>query len=422
MENMKHVLIKKIQTAFLYIQSFLKWTGIALMTGVLGGFIGAVFRVSIEAATSIREETPALIFFLPFGGIIIVAIYKLCGMLNHKGTDGVFDSLHSDDGVSFLLAPAIFIGTVITHLFGGSAGREGAALQLGGSIGSQVGRVLRLDENSMHLVIMCGMSSVFAALFGTPVTAAFFALGVTSVGTMYYPGIIPCLVSSIAAFAITQIFNIAPTHFVLSFVPGLSIGSLLKVSLIAALCAGLSVVFCITLHQTGRGLKKLFKNPYLRIIAGSFAIIMLTYVSGGTDYNGAGGDIISNAISGNAKPEAFLFKIIFTAITLGAGFKGGEIVPTFFIGSTFGCTVAGLIGFDPGFGAAIGLIATFCGVVNCPIASLFLSIELFGSEGIILFAAAVGISYVLSGYYSLYGSQRILYSKYKAKYINVYTK
>ena len=176
------------------------------------------------------------------------------------------------------------------------------------------------------------------------------------------------------------------------------------------------------MHKTHTYAKKFFKNDYLRIVVGGVIIMILTFIIGSRDYNGAGSHIITNALSGNANPEAFLLKIIFTCVTIGFGYKGGEIVPTLFIGSTLGCVFAQLIGLNPTFGAALGLICMFCGVVNCPVASIILSIEIFGAEGLILFAVGCGVSYMLSGYYGLYSSQKILYSKLKAEFINIHAK
>ena len=204
--------------------------------------------------------------------------------------------------------------------------------------------------------------------------------------------------------------------------PIINIISVSQVALIAALCAVLGTIFCFIMHKTGHAAKKLIKNPYIRILAGSAVVLGLTMLVGTHDYNGAGTGVIAKAVSGSAKPYAFALKILFTAVTLGCGFKGGEIVPTFFIGSTFGCMAASLIGLDPGFGAAVGMTALFCSVVNCPVASVFLSVELFGAEGILMFAVACGISYMLSGYSGLYGSQKFIYSKFKDKYLNITTK
>lgn len=420
---MKKLVVHKIKSASNYILTFLRWGLIAVIIGLIGGVVGGVFHSSVVEANVFFGKYDKLILMLPVGGLVIVALYKKCNMLQNKGTDSVIDSIRNDEKVPFSLAPLIFISTVITHLLGGSAGREGAALQLGGSIGSNIGKLFKLDEKDMHMVVMCGMSAVFSALFGTPITAAVFALGVTSVGIMYYSGLVPCLMSSLTAYLVTTLAGIPPTSFSLTYVPNVSVVTILQTVLIAVLCAELSIIFCTSMHYTARYMKKWFKNPYLRIFVGGVAIIALTYLTGTRDYNGSGMSVIEGAvIVGYANSWAWVLKIIFTAITIGAGFKGGEIVPTFFIGATFGCVVGNLIGIAPGFGAAVGMIAMFCGVLNCPLASIILSIELFGSEGFILFSIAAGVSYMLSGYYGLYRSQKIMYSKLKAEYINKNTK
>ena len=423
---MKHSSVKKsiviVRSSGKFLLEFLRWAAIAVVVGCIGGVIGAGFHMAVSGANELRGEYPWLIFLLPIGGLAIVALYKFSSMLESHGTDDIIDSVRGTREIPFRTAPLIFISTVITHLLGGSAGREGAALQLGGSIGYGVGRIFRLDFKDKHIVVMCGMSALFSALFGTPLTSTVFAIEVISVGVMYYSGLIPCMASALTAYGITRLLGIEPTHFALAAVPALGIGPLLKTLVIAALCAGLSVIFCIMLHGTDGGLKRLIKNPYIRIAAGGLAVIALTLLSGTTDYNGAGEQIIRNAVSGTVKPEAFLLKMVFTAITIGSGFKGGEIVPTFFVGATFGCLVGGLIGLDPGFGAAVGMVAMFCGMLNCPIASIILSIEMFGQQGLILFAAAAAVSYMLSGYYGLYHSQKIMYSKFRAEYINKKTR
>lgn len=390
---------------------------------MIGGVVGGLFHISVSNANVVFGRYDWLIFCLPVGGVAIVAMYKLCKMLDNKGTDSVISSIRNDEQVPIVLAPLIFISTTVTHLLGGSAGREGAALQLGGSIGSNIGKLFKLDKKDMPMVVMCGMSAVFSALFGTPITAAVFALGVASVGIMYYSALVPCFASSLVAFWVTELAGLKPTHFDLTYVPDVGILTVIKVVAVAVLCAELSIIFCSSMHYTARYLKIWFKNPYKRIVVGALIIISLTYLVGTRDYNGSGMNIVEKAIlEGQANNFAWALKLIFTAITIGAGFKGGEIVPTFFIGSTFGCVIGHIIGLDPGFSAAVGMIAMFCGVLNCPIASIILSIELFGSDGFVLFAVAVAVSYMLSGYYSLYSSQKIMYSKLKAEYINLDTK
>ncbi|EES48700.1 chloride channel protein [Clostridium botulinum] len=413
-----NIIIARFKSIKKYIITFFLWVVIAGITGLIGGFIGSLFHLSVEYATRFRIENDWIIFMLPLGGALIICLYKIFKLGSNIGTNLVIDSIRTDGKVPFSMSPLIFISTVITHLFGGSAGREGAALQLGGSIGSQVGKILHLDEKDMHLITLCGMSGVFSALFGTPLTATFFAMEVISVGIIYYSSFIPCIVSSIVAYKVSLLFGLEPVRFNINVIPNISTENIIKVAILGALCALVSIIFCETLHKTNKFLSNLIKNDYLRIICGGLAIVALTFIVGCRDYNGAGMDIIANAINGQAKPEAFILKIIFTAITISVGYKGGEIVPTFFIGATFGCVVGGLIGLDPRLGAAIGLVALFCGVVNTLITSVILSIELFGSSALILFAVACGVSYMLSGYFSLYSSQKIVYSKLKAEFIN----
>ncbi len=416
------MIIDKLKSALKYILVFLKWSALAVVCGTIGGVIGALFHLSVEWATSFRQSHDFVILFLPLGGVIIAGLYKLFKVDFSTGTNDVIDSVRMERRLPILIAPLIFISTVITHLCGGSAGREGAALQLGGSIGTQIAAVFRLDQKDKHIMVLCGMSGVFSALFGTPLTAAVFAPEVISVGIIYFVAFVPCLISALAGYGISLLFGAAPTKYVLESVPNLSVISVIKVVVLAAALALVSILFCVAIKSAHKYLCKYIKNDFLRAAAGGAVIVALTLLLGTRDYNGAGMEVIQNAINGSALPYAFLLKILFTAITVGSGFRGGEIVPTFFVGATFGCTLAPIIGLDAGFGAAIGIIALFCGVVNCPIASIMLSIELFGSSGLLLFAAAAGVSFILSGYYGLYSSQKIVYSKLKAEYINVNAK
>lgn len=410
---------RNAKIAFCYVLAILKWIAVAAVVGAVGGAVGVAFHISVEKATELRSAHEWIVYLLPVGGLAIAGLYKLLKM-ERLGTDNVIESIRTEKSVPFLLAPLIFVSTVITHLFGGSAGREGAALQLGGSIGAQVGRLVKFDEKDMHLATLCGMSAVFSALFGTPLTAALFALEVISVGVVYYSGIIPCLTASLVAYWIAGLCKVPPVRFSVENIPQADFGSFWRVAVLSALCAVLSIGFCLLMHFSHKGAAKLFKNTFLRAFIGGAAVVVLTLIFG-HDYNGAGMNIIENAMGGNAEPFAFLLKMLFTAVTIGFGFKGGEIVPTFFIGSTFGCVIGPLLGLDPGFAAALGLVALFCGAVNCPIASVFLSIELFGADGIVYFAAACAISFALSGYFGLYSSQKIVYSKTKAEFINILT-
>ena len=405
-----------------YAKTFIKWLICSAIIGITCGAVGTAFHYSVEYVTQFRSGHSWIIFLLPAAGLLIVFLYRAGGIKHDKGTNLVIGSIRNPEyNVPFRMAPLIFITTVITHLFGGSAGREGAALQIGGSLGASIGKLIKMDDNDKHIMTLCGMSAVFAALFGTPVTAALFSVEVISIGILYYSALVPCILSATISYAITEKFHITPTYFILNQVPEMSLATGIRVIILSVAAAVLSNLFCMSMQVIGKTFKKYLKNQYLRILVGGVLLVLLTLAVRCNDYNGAGMNIIEQAIHGTAKPEAFILKLLFTCITIGCGFRGGEIVPSFFIGATFGCTLGGWIGLDPGFGAAMGLVCLFCGVVNCPLASLVLSIELFGASGILLFAIGCSVSYMLSGYYSLYSEQKIIYSKLRPHYVNLYT-
>lgn len=413
---------KKISSAGVFIVTVLKWLIVALFVGTVCGFTGVFFHKAVDAATVLRTKNPWIIFLLPLAGLLIVFMYKFCRQKSNLGTNEVFNSIRSREMVPIILAPLIFISTVLSHLFGASVGREGAALQLGGSIGAFCGRILKFEEKDIHMVTLCGMSSVFAALFGTPLAATFFAIEVISIGVLYYSALIPCIASSIVAYMIAGGFGIKPVSFVINGIPKLSTISALRVVILAALCAALSIIYCVVMKKNRELSSKYIKNEYLRIAAGGIVIIVLTLAVRTRDYNSAGMEVINGFFGGETRPYDFILKMLFTAICVGVGFKGGEIIPTFFIGAAFGSVIAPLIGLNASFGAAVGLISLFCAVVNCPVASIILSLEMFGYGGFILFAVACCISYTLSGYYGLYSSQKIVYSKLRTEFINISTK
>ena len=226
---------------------------------------------------------------------------------------------------------------------------------------------------------------------------------VISIGVIYHVALYPSLLAALVAYGVSVRLGVEPTRFTVA-VPDQSVGMFVRVAALGVLCALVSILFCKLMHGAGHLMKRI-KNPWLRVICGGFAVIALTWIFG-TDYNGAGMDVVTRAIEQE---------------TLAAGFKGGEVVPSFFVGATFGCAVSPLLGLPVGFGAAVGLAAVFCGVTNCPVASTLLAVELFGAEGLLYFALACCLSYMLSGYQGLYSSQTILYSKLKAQFINVHT-
>lgn len=398
--------------------NLVKWMTIAVFVGCIVGGVSSLFSIVLTTVTKWRESNHWLFYCLPLAGLCIVFLYEKIGK-DDGGTDQVFATVKEKDNVSFCMAPLIFISTAITHLVGGSAGREGAAIQLGGSIGNQLGHLIKLDAEDRHVIVMCGMSAAFAALFGTPMAAAIFAMEVVSVGVMYYTALVPCIIAALIATQFATDLGIHPEAFHVKYIPSFHFVSGMKMVVIALICAAVSVLFCVSLKKTGRFLKDKIKNPYIRVVVASVAIILFTLVLGTTDYMGAGIPVITRAIEdGKADHLAFFWKIILTSLTMKAGFKGGEIVPAFFIGSTLGCVLGDLFNISPSLCAAAGMVALFCGVTNCPITSILIAFELFGFEGVSFYLIAISISYATSGYYSLYKDQTIVYSKYKAKYIN----
>lgn len=419
---MRKMLKVELRYSFDFGKTFLKWVVCAIVMGLICGTVGTAFHYGVHHAETIFNTHGWLLFCLPLSGLLIVFLYQKSNMSNNKGTNSVFYSVRTSQDIPPRLAPLIFVSTILTHVCGGSAGREGAALQIGGSIGSLFGRLVQLNDKDRHLITMCGMSALFSAVFSTPITATIFCMEVISVGILHYSAFVPCLISAIIANHLAAYLGVSASTLPVPVAQVFTLPLAGKVVLLSIACALVSVLFCVLLHSSGRLYKKHLKNPYLRIVAGSALIIALTLLFGTRDYNGAGMGLIRRALNGNARPEAFFLKMILTAVTLGAGFKGGEIVPSFCIGATLGCALGSLLGIDPGFAASICMVAFFCGVVNCPMASILLSIEMFGSSNLLLFATAISVSYMLSGYYGLYSSQRIIYSKLRPNYINRMTK
>ena len=395
-----------------------KWLILAVVTGCIVGAASSLFSYVLKTVTNVREEHLWIFYLLPVSGLIIVFLYQKFGK-DDGGPNQVFMTIRSKDDVPLKSAPLIFISTALTHLTGGSAGREGAVIQLGGSIGNQLGRMLPLDEEDRHVMVMCGMSAAFAALFGTPMAAAVFALEVVSVGVMYYTALMPCMIASLVASGFAAGMGVTPETFHVVDIPKLTIETGLKMGAIAVGCAVISIVFCMVLNGVAGAYGRWFKNPYVRVIVGSCLVIGITLLLGTSDYMGAGAELIEKAVEeGQARPLDFFWKLVLTALTMRAGFRGGEIVPSFCIGATFGCMMGNWLGLSPSICAACGMAAVFCGVTNCPITSILIAFEMFGFKGVSFYLIAVSISYAASGYYGLYKDQTIVYSKYKAKYVN----
>ncbi len=395
-----------------FARAFIKWLILGIAMGLLVGCVGAAFAHVLLGANALRAAQPLVKLGLPLGGIAIVFIYRLRRDHADSGTNTVVASVRSGRNIPIEMAPRIFLSTAITQLFGGSAGREGAALQLGGSIANFLGKCLHLDEKDQKTVIMCGMSAGFSALFGTPMAAAVFSMEVVRVGVMQYAGFVPCVLSSLTAHLVARFFRVPPEVFPVEVVPELTAISFAQILLFAVAAALVSILFCVALHESEHLYEKHIKNPYLRIVLGGTVVVALSFAAG-EQYLGSGMGIIEELLHhGHSVPWfAFLLKILFTSLTLGSGFKGGEIVPSLTIGACLGSFLGALLGLPVELVTACGMAGVFCGVTNSPMTALLLAFELFGFAGMPYYLITVSVSYLLSGYHSLYREQRFATSK-----------
>ena len=394
-----------------YARVVFRWCILSMIMGVAGGLLGAVFHHALHFVTHLRSEHMWLIFLLPLGGLATVAIYRHPNMKNNKGTNEVIEAVLEGRSVSPMVAPSIFLATAITHLFGGSAGREGAALQLGGSTASFLAKCFKLKETNRKILVTAGMSAVFAGLFGTPLTATLFCMEFESVGTMFSPALLPCFMSAFIASRVSSALGVHAETHMLTEVFNITLVNCWQYLILAVLVSLLGILMCTVFHKAEHLAAHHIPNPFIRIAAGGIVITVLTLLAGDHRFNGAGMEMALKAVEGEADWYSFLMKMLFTAVTLAAGFKGGEIVPTFCIGATFGCVLGGLLGLDAGMAGALGLIGLFCCATNSPFASIMLSVEMFGGANIHLFAFISVICFVMSGNYGLYASQIIQYSK-----------
>ena len=403
--------LQKLHHPEYYVKTFLKWLVLGTVIGILGGLLGAGFHHALHFVTHLRSGNNWLIFLLPLGGVLSVGIYRIFGLRNNRGTNEIIDAILDGKPVSPLVAPVIFLASSITHLFGGSAGREGAALQLGGSVASLLGKMLKLQEKDRTVLIMSGMSAVFAGLFGTPLTATIFCMEFESVGTLFTPALLPCYLAAFVASRVSAALGVHAEIFILENAAALDFANIGGFAVLAVLVSLLGIVMCKVFHEAEHLAAHYFKNPFVRIAVGGVLIAGMTLLVGDHRFNGAGMDMALEAVAGKTDWYNFAMKMLFTAVTLAAGFKGGEIVPTFCVGATFGCLVGGLLGLDAGLAAAVGLVGLFCCATNSPLASIVLSVEMFGGANLYLFALVCVICFVLSGHSGLYASQIIQFAK-----------
>ncbi|MEG3168286.1 voltage-gated chloride channel family protein [Sphingomonas sp. LB3N6] len=399
--------------------SVLRWVLVIVPIAALIGTLCAAFLWSLDAVTRLRFAFPWLLYLLPLGGFAIGLLYHLTGRSAEGGNNLIVEQIHEPGGgVPLRMAPLIFLGTVVTHLFGGSAGREGTAVQLGGSLASGFGRALKLDAHDIRILLMTGIAAGFGAVFGTPIAGAVFALEVLAIGRVEYRGLVPCLLAALVGHWTCLAWGIH--HGVYRIDTLVPVDALLVAKAgIAGVAFGLvGLVFAECNHALGGWLKRVVSYGPLRPVIGGIAVILLVHLFGTRDYLGLGtlaaspdSITIASFFGPDTHPWSWALKLLFTVVTLSAGFKGGEVTPLFFIGAALGSALAPIFGVPTGVFAAIGFVAVFAGAANTPLACTFMGIELFGATYAVPIAVACFVAYLCSGHNGIYLSQRVAIPK-----------
>ena len=375
---------------------------LALIVGIASGLAGAGFRVGVYEMNAIRVNNPWLLYTLPIAGPLIFCMYRLARYRTEPGVDTIFSSIRSGEKLRFPQAPLVFLASCITHLCGGSAGREGAALELGACIGAKWARLLGWGKKFKKLSVLCGMVGAFSALFGAPLTAFFFVMEITGPKVFHYRGGFFSFLSALTAFFLLVPLGLVPPAFSVSVLPKFDIDHLFLILILAAGCGLVGIFYCLAMRFIPLLLSALTTNGYLRAFLGAVSILALTLLSGAQQCCGLSANMLLGALGGYAVAADPLRKTLLTAITLGSGFKGGDLVPALIVGASTGAFLAGPLGLPGPFCAAFGLIAIFCVVTRCRLAAIFLAIELFGRS---MAPSAIGIAimaYIFSGNWSLF--------------------
>lgn len=402
-----------------------KWTLISLIVGGLVGSATAIFLLALKAATNYREANLLIISLLPIGGLIIGFTYFWLGKGVEKGNNLLLEEYYqSKKRIPFKMAPLVLFGTVATHLFGGSAGREGTAVQIGGAIADQFTKLFRLHDNERKILLIMGMSAGFAAVFGTPLAGSVFALEVLIIGRIRYEAIFPSLIVAIIGdYFCVEVWNVPHTVYVISEVAQMNLPNL-GWTIVAGICFGLTAMLFSRLKVFWKSLFSKIKFAPLRPFIGGIFIAGFVFFAGTTKYIGLGIPIIEEAFHTQLTSYDFLIKVVLTAFTLGAGFKGGEVTPLFFMGATLGNALFLILPLPMSLLAGMGFVAVFAGATNTPLACFIMGIELFGIEAGLYIAVACVTAYFFSGHTSVYTSQIIgspkhnLFSYLKGKKIS----
>ncbi|HVW95211.1 MAG TPA: voltage-gated chloride channel family protein [Mucilaginibacter sp.] len=412
------------------LKHLVRWTLLAVPVAIVIGTMVAFFLWLLTSAIHFRFTHKWLLFLLPAAGVLIHFIYQTIGKSSEKGNNLITEQIHQEGGgVPKRMAPIILITTVITHLFGGSAGREGTAVQIGGSIAAMFGGWFKLKGTDMRMMLIAGIAAGFGAVFGTPLTGAIFAMEVLTIGRIQYDALLPALIAAVVGDVTVGSWHVTHTHYQIDqFITASDLSTslihydvllLVKVIIASAAFGLASFLFAGMVHEIKTICLKLFRIKWMIPVFGALIIIGLVYVNGKPDYLSLGVDaeyhgavtILTAFKAGGADTWSWLWKTIYTTVTLATGFKGGEVTPLFYIGATLGNTLSAVLNAPVGLFAGLGFIAVFAGATNTPLACTFMGVELFGGEHVLLFAVACFTAYLFSGHSGIYSSQRIAVPK-----------
>jgi H+/Cl- antiporter ClcA len=395
------------------VRDSIKWLAIGALVGVLAGTASAILLAALEWATAWREAHLWMIWLLPLGGLLSGLMYHYWGRSVEAGNNLLLEEIHNPQAaIPLRMAPLVLIGTTIAHLFGGSVGREGTAVQMSGALADLVAQLLRLGAKERRLVLMAGISAGVAAVFGTPLAGMVFGLEVLAVGKLRYDGLLPCAIGAIVGDRVTLAWGLHRTVYHIPNVPQMTIQGLLAAIVAGGLFGLTARVFSSLTHQIGGYFKAKISYPPLRPVVGGCLVSIAVAAVGTTKYIGLGIPTIVSAFQTQLPPWDFAAKIGFTALTLGAGFKGGEVTPLFYIGATLGNALAPFAPLPAPLLAGMGFVAVFAGAANTPVAATLMAIELFGASIGSYAAIACIVSYLCSGHTGIYRSQRLGASKH----------